>query len=227
MYFFDPGYIIFVLPAMMFALWAQAKVRAAYEQYSRMYAKAGQPAYVVAAALLRDAGLEDVRIERAPGYLTDHYDPRSKVLRLSAGVYDSSSVAALGIAALEVGHAVQHGVGYAPLAIRNSLVPVAQFTSNAAIPLFLIGFFMRSGTLMDLGLLFFLGAVLFQVITLPVEYDASKRALNMLESSGFISPSETVPVGNMLNAAALTYVGATAVALGQFFRLLMLRGRRD
>lgn len=225
--YMDVGYVIFVLPAFIFALWAQGKVRSAYDNYSRVYAKSGQPAYIVAASLLRDAGLEDVRIERTPGILTDHYDPRSKVLRLSSGVYDSTSVAALGIAAHEVGHAVQHGVSYAPLAIRNSLIPVAHFTSSAAIPLFLIGFFMRSGTLMDLGLLFFLGAVLFQVITLPVEFDASRRALNMLESSGCVSGTESVHVGNVLNAAALTYVAATAVAVGQFLRLLMLRGRRD
>ncbi len=223
----DVGYIIFVLPAFVFALWAQGRVRSSYETYSRLYSKAGQPAYIVAASLLREAGLEDVRIERASGQLTDHYDPRSRVLRLSSGVYDSSSVAALGIAAHEVGHAVQHGVGYAPLAIRNGLVPVAKFTSSAAIPLFFIGFITRSGFLMDVGLLFFLGAVIFQGITLPVEFDASKRALNMLETSGLVSGDESVPVGNMLNAAALTYVAATAMALGQFLRLFMLRGRRD
>ncbi|MGI6620319.1 MAG: zinc metallopeptidase [Bacillota bacterium] len=223
----DLGYVFFVLPAFIFALWAQARVRSAYESYSRVYARAGQPAYIVAAALLRDAGLEDVRVERTPGVLTDHYDPRSKVLRLSADVYDSASVAALGIAAHEVGHAVQHGIGYAPLAVRNSLVPVVNFASNAAIPLFFVGLLMRSGTLMDLGLLFFLGAVLFQAITLPVEFDASRRALNMLESSGCVSGNESVQVGNVLNAAALTYVAATAMAVAQFLRLFMLRGRRD
>ncbi|HHY17227.1 MAG TPA: zinc metallopeptidase [Firmicutes bacterium] len=227
MYGWDPGYFIFVLPAFIFALWAQGRVRSAYETYSRLYSKRGKSAYEVAASLLREAGLGDVRIEKVAGNLTDHYDPRSKTLRLSSGVYDSSSVAALGIAAHEVGHAVQHGVGYAPLAIRNGLVPVAQLASSAAFPLFLIGFFLRSGFLMDIGLLFFFGAVIFQAITLPVEYDASKRALTMLESSGFVTGAEAVPVGNMLNAAALTYVAATAVALGQFMRLFMLRGRRD
>ncbi len=225
--FWDPGYFIFVLPAFIFALWAQGRVRSAYETYSRLYTRRGAPAYEVAASLLREAGLGDVRIEKVAGNLTDHYDPRNKTLRLSSGVYESSSVAALGIAAHEVGHAVQHATGYAPLAIRNGLVPVAQFTSSAAFPLFLLGFFIRSGFLMDIGLLFFLGALIFQAITLPVEYDASKRALSMLESTGFVSGAEAVPVGNMLNAAALTYVAATAVALGQFMRLLMLRGRRD
>ena len=223
----DIGLMIFVLPAFIFSLWAQGKVRSSYATYSRLYSKSGQPAYVVAASLLRDAGLDDVRIESTLGNLTDHYDPRTRVLRLSSGVYNSSSLAALGIAAHEVGHAVQHAVGYAPLAIRNGLVPIAQLTSTAAFPLFLIGFFMRSGLLLDIGLLFFLGAVIFQAVTLPVEYDASKRALGMLEGSGVISGSESVPVGNMLNAAALTYVAATAVALGQFMRLLLLRGSRD
>lgn len=223
----DPGYLIFVLPAFILALWAQGKVRSAYEKYSKVYSKVGHSGRVVASALLRDAGLENVSVERASGQLTDHYDPRTKVLRLSPGVHDSSSLAALGIAAHEVGHAVQHGEGYAPLTIRNSLVPIAQFTSNAAIPLFFVGFFTRSGFLMDIGLLFFLGAVVFQVVTLPVELDASKRALRMLETAGFVYGTESVAVGNMLNAAALTYVAATALAVGQFLRLFLLRGRRD
>ena len=197
-----------MLPAFIFALWAQVRVRSAYESYSRVYARAGQPAYIVAAALLRDAGLEDVRVERTPGVLTDHYDPRSKVLRLSAGVYDSASVAALGIAAHEVGHAVQHGIGYAPLAVRNSLVPVVNFASNAAIPLFFVGLLMRSGTLMDLGLLFFLGAVLFQAITLPVEFDASRRP----QHAGIVGlrfRNESVQVGNV-QMQRPHYVAATA-----------------
>ncbi|HON87515.1 MAG TPA: zinc metallopeptidase [Bacillota bacterium] len=223
----DIGYLIFVMPALIFALWAQARVSSAYRQYSEMNSGAGLPAYMVAAKLLQESGLGDVRIERVPGELTDHYDPRDKTLRLSSGVYDSSSVAALGIAAHEVGHAVQHAVGYAPLAIRNGLVPVVQLVSNAAFPLFLIGLITQSGFLMDLGLLFFLGAVIFQIVTLPVEYDASKRAINMLEGLGFIAGQESVAVGNMLNAAALTYVAATAMALAQFLRLFMLRGRRD
>ena len=223
----DIGYLIFVMPAIIFAIWAQSRVSSAYRKYSEMNSGAGLPAYMVAAKLLQESGLGDVRIERVQGELTDHYDPRDKTLRLSSGVYDRSSVAALGIAANEVGHAVQHAVGYAPLAIRNGLVPVVQLVSNAAFPLFLIGLITQSGFLMDLGLLFFLGAVIFQIVTLPVEYDASKRAINMLEGLGFIAGQESVAVGNMLNAAALTYVAATAMALAQFLRLFMLRGRRD
>lgn len=227
MYFFDSGYFVLVLPAFIFAMWAQGKVKSAYNTYSRLQSKSGRPACEVAAALLRDVGLGEVRIEKIPGQLSDHYDPRNRTLSLSAGTYDSPSVAAMAVAAHEVGHAVQHSIGYAPLAIRNGLVPVASFTSNAAIPLFIMGALFRSGFLMDLGLLFYFGAVLFQVITLPVEYNASKRAMNMLEVSGFVGQGELAPVGSMLNAAALTYVAATAVALAQFLRLVMIRGRRD
>lgn len=229
MIWWDQGFYVFVIPAMIFAMWAQAKVRSAYNTYSRLRSQSGRTAVEVAAALLRNSGLGDVRIEKQRGQLTDHYDPRSRTLRLSDSTYDSPSVAAIAIAAHEVGHAVQHSVGYAPLALRNGLVPVAQFTSQAAFPLFFIGLFMNSGFLMDLGLLFFLGAVLFQAITLPVEFNASKRALDMLQVSGYVAPSEVVPVGNMLNAAALTYVAGMAVAVAQLLRLLVLRGgrRRD
>lgn len=223
----DAGYVLFVLPALIFALWAQGKVTSAYNEYSRLQSRSNTPAYEVAAALLARAGLGDVRIERIPGTLKDHYDPRERTLRLSDGTYGSSSVAAISIAAHEAGHAVQHSVGYAPLGIRNGLVPIAQLTSRAWLPLFFIGLMLRSGTLMDLGLLFFLGIMAFQVITLPVEYNASRRAMDMLQASGFVGERDMVPVGNMLNAAALTYVAATAVSLGQFLRLLMIRGRRD
>jgi len=226
MYLFDSGYLLLVLPALIFAMWAQGRVRSAYNTYSRLYSKSGRPAYEVAATLLRSAGLGDVRIEKVPGQLSDHYDPRTRTLSLSQGTYESPSVAAVAVAAHEVGHAVQQSVAYAPLAIRNGLVPIANIGSGAALPLFIIGLVFSSGFLMDLGLLFFLGAVLFQVITLPVEYNASRRAMGMLEVSGFLGAGEVVPVGNMLNAAALTYVAATAVALAQFVRLLMLRGRR-
>lgn len=223
--FFDEGYLIFVLPALIFAMWAQGRVRSAFNTYSRVYARDGRRAYEVAATLLRDAGLGEVKIERQRGELTDHYDPRSKTLRLSDSTFDSPSIAAIAVAAHEVGHAVQHSVGYGPLALRNGLVPVAQFTSQAAFPLFIAGAIFQSGMLMDIGLLFFLGAVLFHVITLPVEYNASKRALDMLQVSGAVSQAEVVPMGNVLNAAALTYVAATAVALAQFLRLLALRER--
>ncbi len=226
MFFFDQGYILFVLPAMVFALWAQGRVNSAYETYSRMYSNSGRTGYEVALSLLRNAGLGDVHVERTEGRLSDHYDPRKRVLRLSRGIHDSPSIAAVAIAAHEVGHAVQHSVGYAPLGIRNGLVPIVQFSSNAAIPLFLIGLFTNSGLLMDLGIVFFMGAVVFQLITLPVEYNASKRALDMLQVSGLVNSGDIQPIGNMLNAAALTYVAATAVAIAQVLRLMLYRNRR-
>ncbi|HHY76566.1 MAG TPA: zinc metallopeptidase [Firmicutes bacterium] len=227
MMLFDQGYWLFVIPAMFFALWAQAKVQSAFNTYSRLQSRTGRTGVEVAAALLRSAGLGDVRIERQRGHLTDHYDPRTRTLRLSDSTYNSSSVAAIAIAAHEVGHAVQHSVGYAPLAVRNGLVPVAQFTSQAAFPLFFIGLFTNSGFLMDLGILFFLGAVLFQAITLPVEFNASSRAMDMLQVSGLVAPAEEGPMRNMLSAAALTYVAGLAVAVAQLLRLLVLRGSRD
>jgi len=224
--FLDSGYFLFVLPAMILAFWAQAKVSAAYGTYSRMMSAGGRPAYQVAASLLRNAGLGDVRIEMVRGRLGDHYDPRQRTLRLSSENYDSPSVAAIAIAAHEVGHAVQHANGYVPLAIRNGLVPVAQIATNAALPLFLVGYLMGAGPLMDIGILFFLGAVVFQVITLPVEFNASRRAVEMLESSGYVGAADLQPVGSMLNAAALTYVAATTMAVAQLLRLFLMRDRR-
>ncbi len=224
---FDSGYMFFVLPALLFAMWAQSKVARAYNEYSQVASQRGVPAHVAAKQLLAWQGLDHVQVERVPGVLKDHYDPRSNTLRLSEGVYGSSSLAALAIAAHETGHAVQHGVGYLPLSLRNGLVPLARITSSAWMPLFFIGLMTNSEALMGLGIIFFLGVLLFQVVTLPVEYDASRRGMEMLTASGLIGPSEQVAVGNVLNAAALTYVAATAVSLGQFLRLLRLRGRRD
>lgn len=225
-FFFDSGSLLFVLPALVFAVWAQNRVRAAYERYSRVRSSRGYTAYEVARNLLNQSGLGDIQIERVPGTLSDHYDPRRRTLRLSASTVDSSSIAALAVAAHEVGHAVQHAVGYTGLQVRNGLVPVAQFASNAAFPLFIIGLFTNSGFLMDFGLVLFAGAVLFHIVTLPVEYNASRRALEMLEAGGYITGDDVRPVGEVLNAAALTYVAATAMAVAQFLRLFLMRSRR-
>ncbi len=226
--FLDSGYILLVLPALLFALYAQSRVRSAFERYSRYRSSSGKTGGEVARELLVAARLDDVRVERTPSSLGDHYDPRVRILRLSPQVNDSSSVAALGIAAHEVGHALQHDTGYSPLAVRNAVLPVAQLGSNAAWPLFLLGFLFRMPTLMDLGILFFFAAVLFQVITLPVEYNASGRAMEMLVDGGYISSSDAGPTRAVLDAAALTYVAATAMAVAQLARLLILRGsRRD
>ncbi|MCR4402175.1 MAG: zinc metallopeptidase [Firmicutes bacterium] len=230
MFFWDPTYIL-IFPAILFAMWAQSRVHGVFNAYSRVRAHSGVSGAEVARRILDDSGLHSVRVEQIPGRLHDHYDPRTRVLRLSPEVYGGSSLAALGVAAHEAGHAIQHASGYVPLAIRSSLVPVATFGSNLAFPLFLIGFvFAGTGLewLMTLGIWLFVGAVAFSVVTLPVEYDASRRALAYLERGGYVSRDELRHTGEVLSAAGLTYLAATAVAVTQLLRLLILRGsRRD
>ncbi|MDR1885380.1 MAG: zinc metallopeptidase [Synergistaceae bacterium] len=219
---------LLLIPALLLAFFAQARVSGAFAKYSRVHASRGVSADTVARMLLDRFGLNDVRIERVRGELTDHYDPRSKVLRLSDSVGGSSSIAAIGVAAHEVGHAIQDGSGYSPLRLRNMLVPVASLGSNGAIILFMIGLFMGLGPLMNIGILLFAGAVVFHVVTLPVEFDASSRALKLLSSTGVLSANETAGARSVLNAAALTYVAATIMAVSQLMRLLILaRNRRN
>lgn len=230
MFFWDPTYIL-IIPAMLFALWAQSRVQSAFNTYSRVRARSGISGAEVARRILDGGGLDYVRIEQIPGRLRDHYDPRAKALRLSPEVYGSSSLAALGVAAHEAGHAMQHATNYVPLAIRSSLVPVATFGSNLAFPLFFIGFiFAGSGMewLMTLGIWLFLGAVAFSIVTLPVEFDASRRAVALLERGGYLSRDEVAHARQVLSAAGMTYLAATAVAVTQLLRLFILRGsRRD
>lgn len=229
MYYWDPTYIL-VVPAMLFALWAQARVQGAFNTYSRVRARSGVSGAEVARQILDGSGLGHVRIEQIPGRLRDHYDPRARVLRLSPAVHGSSSLAALGVAAHEAGHAMQHATNYAPLAVRSSLVPVATFGSNLAFPLFLVGFIFAQGGLawlMTAGIWLFVGAVAFSVVTLPVEFDASRRAVVLLEQGGYLSRDEVAHTRQVLNAAGMTYLAATAVALTQLIRLLVLRGSRD
>ena len=214
---------------MIFAMYAQSKVRSAYARYSRVRSSSSITGAQVARTLLDRAGLEEVKVVQTQGQLTDHYDPRQKVVRLSPQVYGDSSLAALGIAAHEVGHAIQHDTDYLPLGIRNSIVPLASLGSRAAFPLFFIGFiFSGSGLeiLMDIGIAVFLFAVLFQAITLPVEFNASNRAIAILEGGGYLNSQELNGAKQVLSAAALTYVAALAVAFAQLFRLLLLRDRR-
>jgi len=225
-FFFDSGYLIFVMPALIFAMWAQSKVSSAYNTYSRYPSRSGMTGAQIARELLNASGLSNVRVEAIKGRLSDQYDSQKKILRLSDDVYASNSIAAIGIAAHEVGHAIQDGTGYAPLALRNGLVPVAQLGSNLAWPLFFLGFLFRSGWLMDAGLIVFAGAVVFTILTLPVEYNASSRAVAVLEANGFAQGAEVSQVKAVLDAAALTYVAAAAVAVGQFLRLLTLRNRQ-
>lgn len=221
--------MIILIPALLVSLYAQFKIQSAYAQWSQVRSSSGVSGAVVARELLRQAGIYDVEVEVIEGHLTDHYDPRSKKLRLSREVYYGNSIAALGIAAHEIGHAVQHDVGYYPLALRNSLVPVANLGSNLAFPLILLGLLLGSPTLAIWGVYAFAAVVLFQLITLPVEFNASSRAVALLEGSGFITRSEVQPTKAVLNAAALTYVAAALAAILNLVRLLVISGvlRRD
>jgi Zn-dependent membrane protease YugP len=229
MFFWD--YTIFLLiPPLLLALYAQQKVRSTYKRYSQVTSASRISGAEVARRILHASGASHVTIERAKGQLSDHYDPRKKKLRLSEGVHDSSSLAALGIAAHETGHALQHHQGYAPLHLRNGIYPVANIGSSLAFPLFFIGFiFSRQGPniLMDIGILLFTGAVVFSLITLPVEFNASKRALVLLKEGGYLRGKELDGAQRVLSAAALTYVAATAMAAMQLLRMFLLRGSRD
>jgi len=223
----DITYLI-LIPAMILAAWAQFKVSSSFKKYSQLTAAKGYTGADIAQALLRANGLNDVNVLPVAGQLTDHYDPRTRVVKLSESVYGSRSIAAISVAAHETGHAIQHSTGYAPLNIRSAIVPVANFSSKLAMPLFIAGMILgNSGYfLMNIGIILFLGVVIFQVVTLPVEFNASKRAIAMLESGGYITREEVKPAKSMLDAAAMTYVAAAFMALAQLLRLILLSGRR-
>ena len=226
----DIYYLILIIPAMIFALAAQAKVNSTFKKYSTQETSRRITGAQAAEAVLRANDVYDVRIERIGGSLTDHYDPRSKVIRLSDDVYASSSVAAVGVAAHEAGHAAQYDAGYYPVKVRNAIIPVSQLGSTLAWPLLLIGMVLTSETLFLLGIIFFIAAVVFQIVTLPVEYNASSRALAALEQCGILDESELPGARKTLSAAAMTYLAALAVSVAQLLRLLLIFGggrRRD
>ncbi len=230
MFFWDYTWFL-LIPPLILALYAQARVRSTYGRYSRVPASSKLTAAQVARQILDTRGAQNVAIEKIPGQLSDNYDPRKKVLRLSEAVYDSNSLAALGVAAHEAGHAIQHHERYSPLAIRNAIFPVASIGSTLAFPLFFIGFLFSQkrgpSVLMDIGILLFAGAVFFSVITLPVEFNASRRAMAVLEERGYLSRTEMDGARKVLNAAALTYVAATAMAVMQLVRMILIRDSRD
>ncbi len=222
--FFDPTMII-VLPAILIAMWAQAKVQSTFNHYLQIPNKNGYTGEQVARGILDSKGLHNVRVEKIGGRLTDHYDPRDQVVRLSSEVYSGRSLASVGVAAHETGHAIQHADSYAPLGFRNAIFPIANIGSRWGLPLALFGFFFfRSSQLLLLGILFYAGAVLFQLVTLPVEFNASSRALAILEGGGYLSRDEIGASRKVLNAAALTYVAAALAAISQLIRLLALFG---
>ena len=225
--YWDPTYILVII-GVIISLWASAKVKTTYSKYSRVRSMSGMTGAQAAERILNYAGIYDVRIEHVSGNLTDHYDPKNRVLRLSDTVYNSASVAAVGVAAHECGHAVQDQKDYAPLRIRNSLVPVANFGTMAAWPIIIVGLiFGSSHFLVNLGILLFSLGVLFQLVTLPVEFDASHRALEMLGSTGILYGDEVRQTRKVLSAAAMTYVAAAAAAILSLLRLILLFGGRD
>lgn len=228
--FYDPTYIL-VMIGVVICLLASAKMNSTFSKYSCVRSHSGMTGKEAAEALLHREGIYDVRVEYVAGNLTDHYDPRSKVLRLSDATYQQTSVAAIGVAAHECGHAIQHARGYAPLSIRSALVPVANFGSSIAWPLIIIGLIMNSQTsqlFLNLGVIAFSMAVLFQIVTLPVELNASRRALKILGNTGMLYPDEVRETRKVLTAAALTYIAGAASAILQLLRLIMIsNSRRD
>ncbi len=227
MYFYgiDYTYIVLVLPAMIFAMWAQFNVSSTFKKYSKVQIRSGMTGYDSARLILDQNGLFNVRIEQVSGELTDHYDPRANVIRLSSSVYGSSTAAAVGVAAHEAGHAVQHAVGYTPIKFRTAIIPISQIGSTLAFPLFLIGILFSFPMLAYLGVAFFGAATLFQLVTLPVEFNASRRAVDALKTSGMLDGEQLDSASKVLRAAALTYVAALAVSLANFIRLFIIAGR--
>lgn len=223
--FYDSTFVI-LIPAILFTLYAQSKINGTFSRYSRVAGRQGFTAMETARRILDMNGLNEVRIERTRGNLTDHYDPRTRVLRLSETVYNSTSIAALGVAAHEAGHAIQHSNGYVPLMLRNTIAPVASFSSNLSWLLIFGGFILRWYELIQIGIIFFLAVVAFQLVTLPVEFNASSRAIAMLSESGVITGEELGPARKVLNAAALTYVAAAITAIAQLLRFILLANRR-
>ena len=226
MFFFDST-IFILIPAIILTLYAQYKVKTTYSKYSKILAKNGLNGKETAEELLLQNNLSNIKIEPIEGHLSDHYDPRQKKLGLSKEIYYGKSLAAQGIVAHEIGHALQDAKNYFPLSLRSNLVPVTNIGSSMAVPLFLIGFIFSFPALMDIGIIAFSLAVLFQLVTLPVEFDASKRAVNLLVGANIVSDTEEInSVKKVLNAAALTYVAAASVAVFQLLRLIVLRNRR-
>ena len=225
-YYIDPTYLI-LIPAILISAWAQFKVSSTFNKYSTVRSINGYTGAQVARILLNDAGLQEVEIQQVPGRLSDHYDPRAKVLRLSSDVYGSTSVASIGVAAHEVGHAIQDKESYSALVFRNAIVPVVNFSSSLSWILFFIGILLSYSTLVTIGIILFSVVVLFQLVTLPVEFNASSRALKILEARGILYDKEVEGARKVLSAAALTYVAATLMAVLQLVRLIAISNRNS
>lgn len=223
-FYFDWTWIL-LIPAMILSMWAQANVNGTFNKYSKVNNRFGYTGAEVARRILDMNGLYSVKIERVNGNLTDHFDPRTNVVRLSEATYDSTSVGAIGVAAHEVGHAVQHATGYTAIKIRNAIVPAVNICNMLSMPILILGLFL-SYTLVDLGIILFSATVLFQLITLPVEFNASSRAIKTLEGQNLLTTDETAGAKKVLNAAALTYVAAAFSAIMSLLRIILIFGNR-
>lgn len=231
-YGFDWTYVVLVLPCVIFAMVASANVNSTFKRYSKELSRRHLTGAEAAQRVLSANGVSGVRFERVSGNLTDHYDPRSNVIRLSDDVFGSTSIAAIGVACHEAGHAVQYAKGYAPIKLRAAIIPVTNFGSRLAMPLILLGLLFSAGsyfgdTMVYLGIACFGLSVLFQLVTLPVEFNASRRALQAIESNELLTEEEYRGARKTLTAAAMTYVAATAVALAQLLRLVLIFGNRS
>jgi len=224
--YLDSTFLI-LIPLMILAAVASRGVKTTFEKYHKVRSARNMTGAEAAQLMLQRNGIYDVKIERIAGNLTDHYDPRSKTIRLSAPVYSNASIASISVACHEVGHAVQHAKAYKPLAFRTALLPAAQLGTQAVWPLFFIGLILSFPPLMQIGIVFFSFSVLFQLVTLPVEFNASARALSNMEESGILIAEENDGAKKVLNAAAMTYVAAAAMAIGQLVRMLLLSNRRS
>ncbi|MBR5805600.1 MAG: zinc metallopeptidase [Oscillospiraceae bacterium] len=223
----DIYYLILVIPAVIFSMWAQSKVNSTFSEYSSHTTYSRMTGFEAARRILDANGLRHVNIERVSGSLTDHFDPKANVIRLSDSVYSSPSVAAIGVAAHEAGHAVQYAVGYAPIKVRSAILPACQIGSQISWPMIFIGLVMNSQFMINLGLVLFASVAVFQLVTLPVELNASNRAMDALAMSGSITDNELYGVEKVLKAAAMTYVAALAASLAQLLRLLLKLGNRN
>lgn len=228
-YGFDFTYLIVVLPCILLSLWASARVNSTFKKYSQQISRHGITGAQAAQCVLHISSVSNVRIERVFGKLTDHYDPRINVIRLSDSVYDSASTAAIGVACHEAGHAVQYATNYAPIRLRAAIIPITNFGSKLAMPLILLGILFSafgdfSYTLVYIGIACFGLSLIFQIVTLPVEFNASRKAMDAIEQCNILTPEEMQGAKKTLSAAAMTYVAATAVALAQLIRLLAIFG---
>ncbi len=228
-YGFDIYYFILIIPALLFGLWAQSQVNTNFQKYSQIGTMRGMTGAQAAEYILQQNGIYDVQIRHVSGHLSDNFNPRNKTINLSDSVYNSTSIAAIGVAAHEAGHAVQHAVNYAPIRIREMIIPVTQIGSWLYLPIIMVGFLFSSQALVNVGIFLFSTLAIFQLVTLPVEFDASGRAIRTLESSGILYGEEITGAKRVLKAAALTYVAALVSSLAQLLRLILIFGgrRRD